>query len=71
MPEGAIDAIARLEAAIQRAREALASERARARDLAAQLEAAEKRAAEDRAEIGQRVEALAEGLEELLATEES
>jgi len=71
MPDGAIDAVARLEAAIQRAREALASERKRTRELTARLEAAEKHAAEERAEIGQRVEALAEGLEELLADGDS
>ncbi len=71
MPEGAVDAVARLEAAIQRAKEALAAERERTRELTAELEAAEKRAAEERAEIGQRVEALAEGLEELLADDDS
>ncbi|MYB19401.1 MAG: hypothetical protein F4Y16_10490 [Holophagales bacterium] len=71
MPEGAIDAVARLEAAIQRAKEALAAERERTRELTAQLEAAEKLAARERAEIGQRVEALAEGLEELLADGDS
>lgn len=71
MPDGAIAAVARLEAAIQRATEALAAERERTRELTADLEAAEKRAAADRAEIGQRVEALAEGLEELLADDDS
>lgn len=71
MPEGAIDPVVRLEAAIQRAKEALAAERKRTRELTAQLEAAEKHAAEERAEIGQRVEALAEGLEELLADDDS
>jgi molybdopterin converting factor small subunit len=71
MPEGAIDAVARLEAAIQRATEALAAERQRTRELTAELEAAEKRAADERAEVGQRVEALAEGLEELLADGDS
>ncbi len=71
MPEGAIDAVARLEAAIQRATEALAAERERTRELTAELEAVEKRAAAERAEVGQRVEALAEGLEELLADGDS
>ncbi|MCY3591418.1 MAG: hypothetical protein OXH32_07300 [Acidobacteria bacterium] len=71
MPEGAIDAVARLEAAIQRAKEALAAERERTRELTSQLEEADKRAAKERAEIGQRVEALAEGLEELLADGDS
>lgn len=71
MPDGAIDAVARLEAAIQRAREALAAERERTRELAARLEEAEKRAAKERAHIGHRVEALAEGLEELLADDDS
>ncbi len=71
MPDGAIDAVARLEAAIQRATEALAAERERTRELTAELEAAEKRAAAERAEVGQRVEALAEGLEELLADGDS
>jgi predicted nucleic acid-binding Zn-ribbon protein len=71
MPDGAIDAVARLETAIQRAREALAAERERTRELTAELEAVEKRAAAERAEVGQRVEALAEGLEELLADGDS
>ena len=71
MPDGAMDAVARLEAAIQRAREALAAERERTRELTAQLEEAEKRAARERTGIGQRVEALAEGLEELLADDDS
>lgn len=71
MPEGAIDPVARLEAVIRRAKEALAAERERTRELTARLEAAEKHAAEERAEIGQRVEALAEGLEELLADGDS
>lgn len=71
MPEGAMDAVARLEAAIQRAKEALATERERTRELTAQLEAAGQLAARERAEIGQRVEALAEGLEELLADGDS
>lgn len=71
MPEEAIDPVARLGAAVQRAREALAAERKRSRKLAAELEAAEKRAAEERSEIGERVEALAEGLEELLAEGDS
>lgn len=71
MPEGAIDAVVRLEAAIQRAKEALAAERERTRKLTGQLEEADKRAAKERAEIGQRVEALAEGLEELLADGDS
>ncbi len=71
MPDGAIDAVARLEAAIQRATEALAVERERTRELTAELEAVEKRAAAERAEVGQRVEALAEGLEELLADGDS
>ncbi len=71
MPEGAMDAVARLEAAIQRATEALAAERERTRELTAELEAVEKRAAAERAEVGQRVEALAEGLEELLADGDS
>ena len=71
MPEGAMDAVARLEAAIQRATEALAAERERTRELTAELELGEKRAAAERAEVGQRVEALAEGLEELLADGDS
>ena len=71
MPDGAIDAVARLETAIRRAREALAAERERTRELTAELEAVEKRAAAERAEVGQRVEALAEGLEELLADGDS
>ncbi len=71
MPDAAMDAVARLEAAIQRAREALAAERERTRELTAQLEEGEKRAARERADIGQRVEALAEGLEELLADDDS
>ena len=71
MSDGATDAVERLEAAIQRAAEALAAERQRTRELAAELEAAEQRATAERAEIGQRVEALAEGLEELLADDDS
>ncbi|MDE2689035.1 MAG: hypothetical protein OXI49_00825 [Acidobacteriota bacterium] len=71
MPDGAIDAVARLEAAIRRATEALAAERERTRELTAELEAVEKRAAAERAAVGQRVEALAEGLEELLADGDS
>ncbi len=64
-------AIARLEEVVERAKEALAAERERTRELTAELEAAEHRAAEERAEIGQRVEALAEGLEELLGSDDS
>ncbi len=71
MPDGALDPVARLEAAIQRAREELAAERQRTRELTADLEAAEKRVADERAAIGQRVEALAEGLEALLADGDS
>ena len=71
MAEGSVSAIARLEEVIDRAKEALAAERERTRELTAELEAAEQRAAEERNEIGQRVEALAEGLEELLGSEDS
>ena len=71
MAEESADAIARLEAVIERAKEALAAERERTRELTVELEAVEKRAAEERSEIGQRVEALAEGLEELLGSDES
>ena len=71
MAEESADAIARLEAVIERAKEALAAERERTRELTAALEAAEQRAAEERSDIGQRVEALAEGLEELLGGDES
>ncbi len=67
MPEDAVDAVARLEAAVRRAAEALAAERARSRELTVKLAAAEERAVAERAEIGQRVDALADGLEELLA----
>ena len=71
MAEGSVSAIARLEEVIDRAKEALAAERERTRELTAELEAAEQRAAEERNEIGQRVEALAEGLEELLGSDDS
>lgn len=71
MTEASADAIARLEEVIERAKEALAAERERTRELTAELEALEQRATEERAEIGQRVEALAEGLEELLGGDES
>ena len=71
MAEEAVDAIARLEEVIERAKEALAAERERTRELTAALEVAEQRAAEERADIGQRVEALAEGLEELLGSDGS
>ena len=71
MAEGSVSAIARLEEVIDRAKEALAAERERTRELTAELEAAEQRAAEERSEIGQRVEALAEGLEELLGSDDS
>ena len=71
MAEGSASAITRLEEVIDRAKEALAAERERTRELTAELEAAEQRAAEERNEIGQRVEALAEGLEELLGSEDS
>lgn len=71
MAEASADAIARLEEVIERAKEALAAERERRRELTAELEASEQRATEERAEIGQRVEALAEGLEELLGSDES
>lgn len=70
MAEESADAIARLEKAIERAKRTLAAERERTRELTAELEAANRRAAEERAEIGQRVEALAEGLEELLGSDE-
>ncbi len=71
MAEGSVDAIARLEEVIERAKAALATERERTRELTAELEAAEQRVAEERTEIGQRVETLAEGLEELLGSDES
>ena len=71
MAEGSVSAIARLEEVIDRAKEALTAERERTRELTAELEAAEQRAAEERNEIGQRVEALAEGLEELLGSGDS
>jgi molecular chaperone GrpE (heat shock protein) len=71
MAEESAGAIARLEAVIERAKEALAAERERTRELTAELESVEQRAAEERSEIGQRVEALAEGLEELLGSDES
>ena len=71
MSEEAADAVARLEEAVRRAAEALAAERERNRKLTADLEAAKKRAADERSEIGQRVEALADGLEELLAESDS
>ena len=71
MAEDSVDAMARLEEVIERAKAALATERERTRELTAELEAAEQRAAEERNEIGQRVEALAEGLEELLGSDES
>ena len=71
MAEGSVSAIARLEEVIDRAKEALTAERDRTRELTAELEAAEQRAAEERTEIGQRVEALAEGLEELLGSGDS
>ena len=71
MAEGSVSAMARLEEVIERAKEALAAERERTRELTAELEAAEQRAAEERADIGQRVEALAEGLEELLGSDDS
>jgi hypothetical protein len=71
MAEDSVDAMARLEEVIERAKAALATERERTRELTAELEAAEQRAAEERTEIGQRVEALAEGLEELLGSDES
>ena len=71
MAEGSASAITRLEEVIDRAKEALAAERERTRELTAELEAAEQRAAEERSEIGQRVEALAEGLEELLGSDDS
>ncbi len=68
--EEAAAAIARLEAVVRRASEALAAERERSRELAEELEATERSAAQERAEIGDRVEALAEGLESLLAADE-
>ena len=71
MAEDSVDAMARLEEVIERAKAALATERERTRELTAELEAAEQRAAEERTEIGQRVEALAEGLEELLGSDDS
>ena len=71
MAEESADAIARLEAVIERAKEALAAERERTRELTAVLGSVRERAAQERSEIGQRVEALAEGLEELLGSDES
>ncbi len=71
MADESVSAIARLEEVIERAKAALAAERERTRELTAEFEAAEQRAAEERSEIGQRVEALAEGLEELLGTDDS
>ena len=71
MAEDPATAVARLEQVVERASRALAEERQRTRELTAALEAAERRAAGERAEIGQRVEALAEGLEELLGGDES
>lgn len=71
MADESVSAIARLEEVIERAKAALAAERERTRELAAELEAVEQRAAEERNEIGQRVEALAEGLEELLGGDDS
>lgn len=71
MAGDSVDAIARLEEVIERATKALAAERERTRELTAELEAAERQAAEERTEIGQRVEALAEGLEELLGSDDS
>ena len=71
MADDSVSAIARLEEVIDRAKAALAAERERTRELSARLEAVEQRAAEERSEIGQRVEALAEGLEELLGSDDS
>ena len=71
MAADSVDAISHLEEVIERAKEALAAERQRTRELSAQLEAAEQQAAEERADIGHRVEALAEGLEELLGGADS
>ena len=71
MADESVSAIERLEDVIERAKAALAAERERTRELAAELEAAEQRAAEERNEIGQRVEALAEGLEELIGSDDS
>lgn len=71
MADESVSAIARLEEVIERAKAALAAERERTRELTAELEAAQQRAAEERNEIGQRVEALAEGLEELLGSDDS
>ncbi len=71
MVEDSVDAIARLEEVIERAKQALAAARERTRELTAELEAAEQRATEERADIGHRVEALAEGLEELLGSDDS
>ncbi len=71
MADDAASAIARLEEVIERAKAALAAERERTRELTGKLEAAEQQAAEERSEIGQRVEALAEGLEELLGGDAS
>ncbi len=70
MAADSADALARLEEVIQRARQVLAAERERTRELTVALEAAKQRAAEERSEIGQRVEALAEGLEDLLGGDE-
>ena len=71
MAADSASAIARLEEVIERAKAALAAERERTRELTAELEAAERRAAAERTEIGQRVEALAEGLEDLLGSDAS
>lgn len=71
MAEESVDAIGRLEDVIERAKKALAAERERTRELTARLEAIEQQAAEEKADIGQRVEALAEGLEELLVSADS
>lgn len=71
MADESVSAIARLEEVIERAKAALAAERERTRELAAELAVVEQRAAEERNEIGQRVEALAEGLEELLGGDDS
>lgn len=71
MADDSVSAIARLEEVIDRAKAALAAERERTRELTARLEDVEQRAAEERSEIGQRVEALAEGLEELLGSDDS
>ncbi|MCY3972560.1 MAG: hypothetical protein OXG74_21730 [Acidobacteria bacterium] len=71
MTDDSASAIARLEEVIERAKAALAAERERTQELTARLEVVEQRAAEERSEIGQRVEALAEGLEELLGSDDS